>query len=42
MRLWFGRDQHNTRDYFLGSKSVPWWGIGLSIVAAEGWAETMA
>src|SRR5436305_5573035 len=33
--LWFGRDQHNTRDYFLGSKSVPWWGIGLSIVAAE-------
>jgi len=33
--FWFGKDQHNTRDYFLGSKSVPWWGIGLSIVAAE-------
>src|SRR5258706_2537791 len=33
--LWFGRDQHNTRDYFLGSKTIPWWGIGLSIVAAE-------
>src|SRR5947209_10680624 len=33
--LWFGKDQHNTRDYFLGSKTVPWWGIGLSIVAAE-------
>jgi solute:Na+ symporter, SSS family len=33
--LWFGRDQHNTRDYFLGSRNVPWWGIGLSIVAAE-------
>src|SRR5712691_11778131 len=33
--IWFGKDQHNTRDYFLGSKSVPWWGIGLSIVAAE-------
>src|SRR5258706_1310104 len=33
--LWFGRDQHNTRDYFLGSKTVPWWAIGLSIVAAE-------
>src|SRR5260370_33728019 len=33
--LWFGKDQHNTRDYFLGSKSIPWWGIGLSIVAAE-------
>jgi SSS family solute:Na+ symporter len=33
--IWFGKDQHNTRDYFLGSKTVPWWGIGFSIVAAE-------
>src|SRR5256714_5304310 len=33
--VWLGRDQHNTRDYFLGSKNIPWWGIGLSIVAAE-------
>ncbi|MDQ6630517.1 MAG: sodium/solute symporter [Verrucomicrobiota bacterium] len=33
--FWFGRDQKNTRDYFLGSKDIPWWGIGLSIVAAE-------
>ena len=33
--MWFGKDQHNTRDYFLGSKNIPWWGIGLSIVAAE-------
>ena len=33
--LWFGKDQKNTRDYFLGSKTVPWWGIGFSIVAAE-------
>src|SRR5947209_17999159 len=33
--VWFGKDQHNTRDYFLGSKTIPWWGIGLSIVAAE-------
>jgi SSS family transporter len=33
--IWFGKDQHNTRDYFLGSKNTPWWGIGLSIVAAE-------
>jgi SSS family transporter len=32
---WFGRDQHNTRDYFLGSRNIPWWGIGFSIVAAE-------
>src|SRR6266850_1709530 len=33
--LWFGKDQRNTRDYFLGSRNTPWWGIGLSIVAAE-------
>jgi len=33
--VWFGKDQHTTRDYFLGSRNIPWWGIGLSIVAAE-------
>ncbi len=33
--LWFGRDQRNTRDYFLGSRNLPWWGIGASIVATE-------
>src|ERR1044071_7645929 len=33
--VWLGRGQKNTRDYFLGSKNIPWWGIGLSIVAAE-------
>lgn len=33
--VWFGKDQRSTRDYFLGSKNIPWWGIGLSIVAAE-------
>ncbi len=33
--VWFGKDQHNTRDYFLGSKNIPWWCVGLSIVAAE-------
>lgn len=33
--MWFGKDQKNTRDYFLGSRNTPWWGIGLSIVAAE-------
>ena len=33
--LWFGKDQHTTRDYFLGSKNISWWVIGLSIVAAE-------
>src|SRR5256714_12698959 len=33
--IWFGKDQRNTRDYFLGSRNIPWWGIGMSIVAAE-------
>lgn len=33
--MWFGKDQHNTRDYFLGNRNTPWWAIGLSIVAAE-------
>src|SRR5690348_6359715 len=33
--VWFGKDQRTTRDYFLGSKNIPWWGIGFSIVAAE-------
>lgn len=33
--LWVGRGQKNTRDYFLGGKNIPWWGIGFSIVAAE-------
>jgi len=32
---WFGRGQHNTRDYFLGGKDIPWWAVGFSIVAAE-------
>src|SRR5271155_1761397 len=33
--LRFGRGQANTRDYFLGGRDIPWWGVGLSIVAAE-------
>src|SRR5260221_11476826 len=33
--VWFGKDQRNTRDYFLGSRNIPWWGIGFLIVAAE-------
>lgn len=32
---WCGRDQRTTRDYFLGNRNVPWWGVGLSIVATE-------
>jgi solute:Na+ symporter, SSS family len=33
--VWFGKDQHNARDYFLGSRNLPWWSVGLSIVATE-------
>ena len=33
--LRFGKDQHSTRDYFLGGRNIPWWGIGSSIVATE-------
>jgi solute:Na+ symporter, SSS family len=39
--VWFGKDQRTTRDYFLGSKTIPWWGIGFSIVAAETSAVTI-
>ena len=33
--LWSGRGQKSTRDYFLGKEVIPWWGVGLSIVATE-------
>ena len=39
--VYFGKDQRNTRDYFLGSKNIPWWAIGFSIVAAETSAVTI-
>ncbi len=32
---WLGRGQKTTRDYFLGSRQIPWWGVGMSIVATE-------
>lgn len=31
----FGREQRTTQDYFLGGRKVPWWAVGLSIVATE-------
>ena len=33
--IWFGRGQRNTKDYFLGGREIPWWGVSLSIVATE-------
>lgn len=37
--IWFGirmgRGQKTTRDYFLGNRNIPWWGVALSIIATE-------
>ena len=33
--IWLGRGQRNTRDYFLGGRDLPWWGVALSILATE-------
>ena len=37
--LWVSRDkkghQKNAEDYFLASKSLPWWAIGSSLIAAN-------
>lgn len=33
--LWFAPKQETTEDYFVGSRSVPWWAIAASIVATE-------
>jgi SSS family solute:Na+ symporter len=33
--LWFGRRQRDVSDYLLGGRSIPWWGVLLSIVATE-------
>ena len=33
--LWMSRGQKSTRDYFLGSRNIPWWAVGLAIIATE-------
>ena len=37
--LWMSRDkkgyQKTAEDYFLASKSLPWWAIGASLIAAN-------
>src|SRR6266567_6413308 len=32
---WFEKRQTSTREFFLGSRSVPWWAASLSFVATE-------
>ena len=37
--LWVSRDkkghEKNAEDYFLAGKSLPWWAIGASLIAAN-------
>ena len=33
--VWSGRHARDTRDYFLGSRNLPWWVVGFSIIATE-------
>src|SRR5215510_763023 len=38
--LWVGRRNRNLQDFSLGSRSIPWWAVLASIVAAEPSAAT--
>src|SRR5213082_1923729 len=38
--LWAGRRNKNLRDFSLGGRSIPWWAVLASIVAAETSAAT--
>lgn len=31
--VWFGRKQHSTDDFFVGGRRMPWFAVGLSILA---------
>ena len=33
--LWLGRRVHNVGDYFLAGRRLPWWAIGMSLVATD-------
>ena len=33
--VWLGRNQKGSRDYFVANRSLPWWAVMFSIVAAE-------
>jgi SSS family transporter len=39
--LWMARGQNSKRDYFLGGRNMPWWVVGLSIIATETSALTL-
>src|SRR5215213_4462609 len=33
--LWIGRRQKSANDYFIAERSIPWWAVMFSVVAAE-------
>ncbi|HHK41290.1 MAG TPA: sodium transporter, partial [Planctomycetaceae bacterium] len=33
--LWIGARLKTGKDYFLGGRSLPWWAIGMSLVATD-------
>lgn len=33
--LWLGRQQKDSRDYFVASHAIPWWAVLISVVATE-------
>src|SRR3989338_10801835 len=33
--IYLGRDEKDTRDFFLGGRRIPWWAAMLSFVATE-------
>lgn len=37
---YFGKKQKSTKDYFLGGRSIPWWAVGLSVMATQASAIT--
>ena len=38
--VYVGRNQHTTKDYFLGGRKIPWWSIGISVMATQAGAIT--
>lgn len=39
--VWLGRGQRDAKDYFVASKTIPWWAILFSVVATETSALTL-
>ncbi|GAB5560339.1 MAG: sodium:solute symporter [Synoicihabitans sp.] len=35
LSAWLSRGQENSADYFVGGRKLPWWAVGISIVATQ-------